>query len=227
MSTFILGATGLVGSQIVKYAESSPVFNSILTVTRRTPNFSDTSNKIKSLEDTNTESWPELIKSNDSTDAFISAFGTTRAKAGSAENFKKIDYGVNYSAAKAAKENGTKVYVLVSSMGADSGSRFLYMKTKGELEDDVIALGFDHTVILRPGVLLGQREGAHGFGNDVAATLGGWAKHTFLQRWLNSIDASDVGKVAVDFAAKGVKGELKEKVTIVDSSNLIKIAQGL
>lgn len=227
MSTFILGATGFVGTQIVKFAESSSVFNSIVTVTRRTPNFNDLSKKIKSLEDKNTDNWPELIKSNESTDAFISSFGTTRAKAGSAENFKKIDYGINYAAAKAAKENGTKVYVLVSSMGANSGSRFLYMKTKGQLEDDVIALGFDHTVILRPGILLGQREGSHGLGNDVSATIGSWAKNTFLQRRLNSIDASDVGKVAVDFAAKGVKGELKEKVLIVESAEMIKIAKGL
>ena len=36
MSTFILGATGLVGSQIVKVAESSPAIKSITTLTRRT-----------------------------------------------------------------------------------------------------------------------------------------------------------------------------------------------
>ncbi|RCK64258.1 Protein FMP52, mitochondrial [Candida viswanathii] len=227
MSTFILGSTGLVGAQIVKYAESSPVISSILTITRRTPSFAESSKKVTTLEDTNTDKWPEIIKSNKPTDAFISAFGTTRAKAGSAEKFKTIDYGVNFSNAKAAKENGTKVYVLVSSIGANANSNFLYMKTKGELEDDVIALGFDHTIILRPGILLGQREGAHGFGNDFAATIGGWAKHTFLQRWMHSIEASDVGKVAVDFAAKGIKGELKEKVTIVEGGDLIKLANDL
>ena len=42
---------------------------------------------------------------------------------------------------KAAKENGSKVCVLVSSMGANASSPFLYMKTKGELEDDIIKLG--------------------------------------------------------------------------------------
>ncbi|KAL6449586.1 FMP52 Protein FMP52 [Candida maltosa Xu316] len=217
-------ATGFVGAQIVKFAEASPAFTSIITLTRRTPSFEST--KIKALENADSFNWSETIKSNP-TEAFISAFGTTRAKAGSAEQFKKIDYGINYDSAKAAKESGTKVFVLVSSIGANAKSSLLYLKTKGELEDDIIKLGFDHTVILRPGVLLGEREGAHGLGNDVAQKVGGWLRNTFFQRFLNSVEGSEVAKVAVDFAAKGIKGELTEKVQIVESAEIINLASKL
>ena len=33
-----------------------------------------------------------------------------------------------------------------------------YSKMKGELEDSVNALGFDHTIIVRPGLIVGGRE---------------------------------------------------------------------
>ena len=46
----------------------------------------------------------------------------------------------------------------MSSAGSSSSSHFFYPKMKGELEDAVKALDFDHTVILRPGALLGQRQ---------------------------------------------------------------------
>lgn len=228
MSTFILGATGLVGSQIVKAAESSPAIKSITTLTRRTPDFANSSSKLKTLEESDSSKWSEIIKSQAvNSDVYLSAFGTTRAKAGSAENFKKIDYGINYLSAKAAKENGSKVCVLVSSMGANASSPFLYMKTKGELEDDIIKLGFDHTVILRPGALLGERKESHGLGNSIAQTIGNWTKGTWLQGLLKPIDASDVGKVAIDFAQKGINGELKDKVIIVGGDDLVKLANSL
>ncbi|EMG49637.1 FMP52 Protein FMP52 [Candida maltosa Xu316] len=224
MSTLIIGATGLVGSEIVKFADTSSTLTDVKILTRRPPTIEST--EIKVIENADSLNWSETIKNNP-TEVLISAFGTTRGQAGSAENFKKIDYGINYNAAKTAKENGTKIYVLVSALGASSKSHFLYMKTKGELEDDVIALGFDHTIILRPAILLGKRGASKGFGNDLAQTVGNWTKNTFLQRFLNSVEASDVAKVAVDLASKGVKGELKEKVQIIDSAEIIKLAANL
>jgi uncharacterized protein YbjT (DUF2867 family) len=44
--------------------------------------------------------------------------------------------------------------ILVSTMNANSKSWFAYPKMKGELEDDVKALGFESTIILHPAVLL-------------------------------------------------------------------------
>ena len=47
--------------------------------------------------------------------------------------------------------------ILVSSGGASSASSLAYLKMKGQLEDAVRSLGFDNTVILRPGFLMGKR----------------------------------------------------------------------
>lgn len=74
---------------------------------------------------------------------FISALGTTRAAAGGFENQKKIDYDLNLALAQEAKAKGTKVYVLISSSGANAQSMLGYPKMKGELEDAVSGLGFE------------------------------------------------------------------------------------
>lgn len=47
--------------------------------------------------------------------------------------------------------------VLISSGGSSSSSVFPYTKMKGQLEDAVKEIGFDHVVILRPGLLVGER----------------------------------------------------------------------
>lgn len=100
-------------------------------------------------------SWPGQYPSG--TELFISALGTSRARAGGLENQRKIDYDLNVELAKAAKAAGTKAYVLVSSAGANTGSFAPYMKMKGEIEDAVKALDFDHCLILRPGLLVSLR----------------------------------------------------------------------
>ena len=55
--------------------------------------------------------------------------------------------------AKAAQEAGVSHCSVVSSMGAKSSSWFLYMKTKGQVEEGLRGLGFSYTSIFRPGLL--------------------------------------------------------------------------
>ncbi|KAI5951191.1 hypothetical protein KGF54_004265 [Candida jiufengensis] len=229
-SLFILGSTGLVGTQVTKYALLSKHFNKVVTLTRSVPDFATPENspKLDSIVNKTTEEWGSVIeKLPEHPKAYISSFGTTRAKAGSAENFKKIDYGINYECAKAAKSNGATTCVLVSAMGADAKSPFLYMKTKGELEDAIKALDFQYTIILRPGVLIGDRKDNHGFGNSLAMTVGRWTKGTWFSPLTRAIDASDVGKIAIDFAERGLKGDLRESVLIVGGAELVELVEDL
>jgi uncharacterized protein YbjT (DUF2867 family) len=47
--------------------------------------------------------------------------------------------------------------IVVSSVGADAGSRNFYLRTKGEMEQALRSLGFERLDILRPGLLRGER----------------------------------------------------------------------
>lgn len=103
-------------------------------------------------EDTST--WPSQYPQG--ANLFISALGTSRARAGGLENQRKIDYDLNLDLARAAKASGTKTFVLISSSGANSTSIAPYMKMKGELEEAVKALDFEHCILVRPGLLVSR-----------------------------------------------------------------------
>src|SRR5438045_2641104 len=92
--------------------------------------------------------WPSSYPS--ATPLFLSALGTTRAAAGSVQAQRAIDIDLNLALAKAAKDAGATTYVLVSSGGASAKSMLPYLRMKGELEEMVRDVGFQHLVILRP-----------------------------------------------------------------------------
>lgn len=110
------------------------------------------SEKLQSLTSEDSSTWPSQYPK--SADLLISSLGTSRARAGGLENQRKIDYDLNLELAKAAKAAGTKTYVLISTASANSSSMAPYLKMKGELEEAVKALDFDHCLIVRPGLLV-------------------------------------------------------------------------
>lgn len=218
MNVTIIGATGLVGAQILKQSEASSAISAITTISRRS--ITETS-KLTSVVVPSVEDWPENVTKTNS-NIFFSAFGTTRAAAGGIENFKKIDYGTNLACAKAAKEANVDTFVLVSSAGASAGSFIAYSKIKGELEDEIAKLGFKRLIILRPGFLLGQREVKHtGFGGFLVPVAEFTRKTPFSI--FKSVYADEVAKVAVSLATKPLSNDAPE-TTIVEANEIVKLA---
>jgi oxidoreductase len=88
--------------------------------------------------------------------------GTTR-KASGKEGQVKLELDDTVAAAKAAKAAGVSNCAIVSSKGANASSSMLYLATKGKVEDELRAIGFDRLVIARPGWILdGDRGPAQG-----------------------------------------------------------------
>ena len=107
-----------------------------------------------------------------------------------------------------AKEAGTKVYVLISGAQSSSKSRFGYTRMKGEIEDDVKALDFEHTVIVQPGLISGKREEsrpAEAVIRGVAGILGKVSTHWLKDGWAQ--DADVIAKAAVTAGMMAAKGE--------------------
>jgi len=86
--------------------------------------------------------------------------GTTIRKAGSKDAFRKVDLEYPLQVAQLALKAGATAYGIVTSMGADPLSRFFYNQVKGEVEKELAALGYNRLLILRPSMLLGDREDA-------------------------------------------------------------------
>lgn len=160
------------------------------------------------------------------TQLFISALGTTRANAGGFENQKKIDYDFNLELAKAAKAAGTKMYVLISTHGANSSSYLGYPKMKGELEDAVRALDFDHTVIVRPGMIVGERNetrAAEAVFRRVARWTGSVSGDRLKDFWAQ--DADVIAKAAVRAGMDCLEGKDNEKVRILTQADVVRLGK--
>jgi len=221
-SAVLAGSTGLVGSNILTALLANPAFTQVHAYTRR--KLPTESAKLTLLESTEPDKWPSLFPSGAS--ILFSGLGTTRGQAGSVAGQRKIDLDLNIALAKAAKEAGVQTYVLISSGGADVTSRMAYMQMKGELEESVKELGFKHTVILRPGLLVGQREDSRApefvlrkIAGLMQTVLGNRGKDFWAQ------DADVVGKAAVMAGLQCVEGKKEEGVWMVGQGDIVRLGR--
>ena len=99
--------------------------------------------------------------------AFFCCLGTTRRQAGSAQAVFHIDCEIPDRLAKIARESGVGHASFVSSARANPNSWFVYMRAKGEIEERLKGMGFNHVSIWRPG-LLDRGEENRRFGEKIA-----------------------------------------------------------
>ncbi len=90
-------------------------------------------------------------------DVAFCALGTTLRKAGSKDVQTRIDRDYVIAFANWSKSNGAERIGIVSSLGATANTSNFYLRLKGEMEQAVINLQLDHTVFVRPSLLLGPR----------------------------------------------------------------------
>ena len=151
------------------------------------------------MVDSDSSKWPEVLKKFEpAPKIFISALATTRGQAGSFEAQRKIDYDLNLALARSAKERGATIYVLISTAQASPTSIFPYMKMKGELEEAVKALEIPYTVIVQPGLLVGDRSDsrpAEAAFRYLAKGLGMISKKWLTDSWAQDVDV--IGKAVV------------------------------
>lgn len=146
----LLGASGKVGGQVLALALAHSRVSEVVAPTRRPLAIQGAGRLQNPVVDferlpPDAEWWR--------TDAAICALGTTLKLAGSQAAFRRVDHDYVLESARFAREAGTPVFALNSSLGADPASRNFYLRVKGETERDVAALGFVSLTIVRPSLL--------------------------------------------------------------------------
>lgn len=212
-SVALLGATGLVGRQCLEQLAADREFGRIVVVTRR--RFGEaTAPRVEGhlIDFDQLEAHADIF----AVDVVISVLGTTIKAAGSKERFRAVDHDIPLTAARMAARKGARHFLIVSSIGADTSSRFFYLRVKGELEDALRSLGFRSVTIVRPSILLGDRAETR-FGEEVAKRLGVF----FPGKW-RPVHARDVAAALVRSAKEGVPG-----LHIIESNEIVPFARGL
>ena len=204
---------------------SHPSAPNIHAIARR--ELSQTSNNLSVIANADTSTWSTALKSfSPPPKIFLSALGTTKAAAGSIAAQRAIDYDLNLSLAQAAKENGTEVYVLISSGGVGPSSPWPYGKMKYELEEAVKKLEFPYTVILKPGLLVGSRHEsrpAEAGLRIIARGLGAISGGVLKDFW--ALDADVVGRAAVRAGWDCVEGKREKGVWVLGHGDVLKLGK--
>jgi uncharacterized protein YbjT (DUF2867 family) len=152
-TVLLAGATGLVGGTCLRLLLTGSAFDRVLAVVRRPlPATHERMQVLVTELDALAGHPPAPAR------AGLCAVGTTMAKAGSKEAFRRADHDAVLAFARWARAGGAGTFVAVSSAGASPTARNFYLRVKGETEQALSQVGFPRLVILRPGVLLGERS---------------------------------------------------------------------
>ena len=146
-TALVVGATGLVGNLVL--LELSNDNENIFAVTRRSiehPNVSELDFDLFIKEG--------LLPV---CEHIYICLGTTIKKAGSQDEFRKVDFDYSLAFAIKARKMGASKISLVSSVGANHNSKNFYLRVKGELEEAIKKIDFDEINIYRPSLLIGNR----------------------------------------------------------------------
>ena len=155
-SAIVIGATGLVGRECVRQLAAHPRFERVTALARRALPSDLLAAKVKTelVDFDRLVDRPEVFQA---THLFC-ALGTTIKQAGSQDRFRQVDFGYPLRAAELALAAGARHFLLVSSVDANPVSRSFYLRVKGELEAAIEGLGFRSVTVVRPSLLLGDRN---------------------------------------------------------------------
>lgn len=154
-TALIIGATGLVGKACLYDLLEENEYTKIIAVVRKPMAIKH--HQLEQLVVDDFDRLDEYAARLVADDVFC-CLGTTIRVAGSRENFKKVDLTYPVKTARLALQNGARQFLLVSAMGAGSGSAIFYNRVKGEVEEAVSALGYPAVHLFRPSLLLGDRK---------------------------------------------------------------------
>ncbi len=154
MKAIVLGASGLVGSELVRQLIEDQRFEKVYLLSRKSLDFHSTKIENYTIDFEKIDSFPF----ENQVDTLFIAFGTTKAIAGSKEKQFDIDVEIPSKIMTLAKAAGVRNCVLISSMGVSKKSLVFYSRMKAELDERAKKMNFEKLIILKPSMLDGDRK---------------------------------------------------------------------
>jgi uncharacterized protein YbjT (DUF2867 family) len=215
-TAILFGATGLVGACLVRLLCEKNHFTQVISFSRKPCGYSHPKLNERISDLRNVNSIASEIKGDD----LFCCLGTTIKKAGNKENFRKVDFDLPLELAKIAAKNQFQNYLVVSSIGADANASNFYLRTKGQMEQEVMKQDIPSISIVRPSMLLGPRQEFR-FGETAGKVAMKLINPLMFGRFMKyrGIHANDVAKAMLTLATQSTKG-----ANIFESDELQRIA---
>ncbi|WP_078551539.1 NAD(P)H-binding protein [Bacillus alkalicellulosilyticus] len=202
-TAIIFGASGLVGTELHRLLLEQEQYEKVIVFVRKTLGISHP--KLKEIvgDYEHIDTYKEQFIADD----VFCCLGTTIKKAKTKAAMRKVDVEYPLQIANICKEMGATQYILVSASNAKENSFFFYTRIKGEVEKKLKQVGYDALLIVRPSLLLGDRQEFR-FGEELATWIS--VKMPFLFRGPLSkhrpIEAKDVARAMFVLAQQSHHG---------------------
>jgi uncharacterized protein YbjT (DUF2867 family) len=180
LSVVMLGATGAVGSEALKTLLAMEEISRITLLGRReistidlaldAPHQNAFSARVKQhvVDVADPKTYARFLPNHD---AAICTLGVGQPSKMSKEEFVRIDRDYVVAFAHACKAAGVRHFELLNSVGADAKSASFYLRTKGELQDALVAMRFERLSLFQPSMILTPNNR---YGFSQAITLATW-----------------------------------------------------
>lgn len=213
MKAVVVGATGLVGKELVRLLLNQKKYSKVIVIARRRLSIVHPrlEQQLISFDELNVcpAEWFE------GADVFCT-LGTTMKQAKSREKFKLVDYHYVVELGKLVKKHHANKLLVVTAMGSSESSLFFYSKVKGMTERVLQELQLPQLIIVRPSLIIGNRHEFR-FGESLAARLSSWLSFAFKGKMkkYKPNEAKDIALAMMKLAL-----HCKEPLRIVSSSEI-------
>ena len=211
----ILGATGAVGSEVLRLALEHPGVTHVVAPSRRPLSTGHaTQGSARLINPVTDFSDAARTCQGHEVDAVVCALGTTIKQAGSQAAFAAVDRDLPVALGREALRLGARSMALNSSLGASARGNF-YLRTKHQAEDGVRQLGFGSYTIVRPSLIDAERS-------DVrpGERAGLWASRLLgpvIPRRYRPVSADAIAACLLKAAVEGTVAPLGERIMESDA----------
>ena len=214
-TALVFGSSGLIGNQLVDLMIKDNNYNKIKLFVRSEPTIDSSKLEIIKTDFNNLKNHKDSIKGDD---CFF-CIGTTRKNTPDKDKYIKIEYNLPIEVARIAKLNFVNNFIYISSLGANPNATSLYLKNKGQAEQELIKLNFSNLSIFRPSILLGNRKE-----NRVGEKIGILVMKTLSPLMLGNMKKYKPIKVENVALAMMMVADNNYKKTIFESDKIMEIS---
>ena len=202
-TALLVGATGLVGGYCLQFLLQSDEYERVTVLSRRPLGMEHDKLEEHVVNFERLDQSASVINAND----IYCCLGTTMKRAGSEQEFRKVDFTYTVQTCAIAAKNGADQLLVVSALGAHRNSRLFYNRVKGEIEEAVSKLPCEAVHLFRPSLLLGERKESRGAEKTGIAIMRGLSSLMIgpLSRY-KPIEARVVAKAMVVIALQSRPG---------------------
>ncbi len=150
----VIGATGLVGSELLPLLLNSDTYEQVFVLGRRSTGVSHPKLEERLGDLLAEDFFEQEIQAQD----WFCCIGTTQAKTPDLTTYKQIDYGIPVRAAECGLKNEMQQFLVISSLGANANSKMFYSRVKGQMEEALKKMSLPQLRIFRPSLLMGKRN---------------------------------------------------------------------